>query len=139
MRDVSECWRAWTQGTLGVATEAIFCQAIVLDRVATCWNTVVSYFIRLLKMIMHGITSPASESALAIVNGLPRQERYAIAARIITDIDEEWSLADSQIWQAEHVDSYESNWSFDELAAEVRGVVFKTEEPMTASSDLLEA
>lgn len=62
----------------------------------------------------------------AAIRGLTRAERFSLAQDIVSEIDGEWMNADdAQKWEAENVASYGSSMSFDELAAEVRAVVFK--------------
>lgn len=67
-------------------------------------------------------TSPA---LLEAIKTLPRRQQYEIASEIISDINSEWLCSDdTQKWQDANVSQYEASMSFDELAAEIRSVLF---------------
>jgi hypothetical protein len=75
------------------------------------------------------------EPTVVNLSTLSRRQKYELAKKIISEIASEWTRATeigaqshsvdaTMKWQEDNVESYESNMSFDELAAEVRAVSF---------------
>src|SRR5437867_1505662 len=61
-----------------------------------------------------------SSSLLDLVK-MTRAEKYELAARIITEVSNEWAdSGDSEKWQEDHVEEYECTMSFGGLAS-IRG------------------
>ncbi len=77
-------------------------------------------------MAQHGRPNTFPAVVLKGLKEMSRADRYQLACRIVSEISDEWSDAeDPAMWQEENVVDYDSSMSFDELAAEIRAVVFK--------------